>query len=56
MSTGGNIKPATTITIIDPKVLQAIEAVKADTEAIKARLERPATEDPPRYFPRGYFP
>ena len=53
-----NIKPPTTVTVIDPKVLKAIEDVKADTEAIKARLDqdRPAPAEPPRYFPRGYFP
>lgn len=51
-------KPPTTITILDPKTQAAIEAVKKDTEAIleQIKADRPAPADPPRYFPRGYFP
>lgn len=54
----GNIKPPTTITILDPKTQAAIEAVKKDTEAIleQIKADKPAPADSPRYFPRGYFP
>jgi hypothetical protein len=54
-----NIKPgSTTITVTDPKLFERIAEVKADTEAIKAALAKPSEQpqDPPRYFPRGYFP
>lgn len=58
MITGGNIKPTTAITVIDPKLLQIMQQVKEDTEAIKAKLNeaQPAENETPRYFPRGYFP
>lgn len=53
-------KPETivTVTIIDPKVLKTVEAVKAETAAILARLdaEPPKPMDGPTYWPRGYFP
>ena len=55
-----NIKPgSTTITLTDPKLFDRIAEVKADTEAILAKLDKPGErpqEDAPRYFPRGYFP
>jgi hypothetical protein len=55
-----NIKPgSTTITVTDPKLFDRIAEVKADTEAILAKLDKPGErpqEDAPRYFPRGYFP
>lgn len=53
-------KPGTivTVTMIDPKVLKTVEAVKAETAAILARLdaEPPKPMDGPTYWPRGYFP
>ncbi len=53
-------KPGTivTVTMIDPKVLKTVEAVKAETAAILARLdaEPPRPTDAPTYWPRGYFP
>lgn len=58
MSNAG--KPATvvTVTVIDPKVLEAIADVRADTRAILEAIERhpdkPA-EVAARYFPAGYF-
>lgn len=53
-----NIKPTTSITVTDPKLFAVIAEVKADTEAIKAKLEQeqPQPSEVPRYFPRGYFP
>lgn len=56
MSTG-NIKPATAVTIIDPRILESLAKIKADTESILAKVEQDAPKnEPPRYFPRGYFP
>lgn len=56
MSNGGGTRPATSITIIDPKILEAIGKVKEDTEAIKAKLvETGQASEKPRYFPKGYF-
>lgn len=54
----GNATPSASSTTVDTKVLQAIAAVKADTEAIKARINQvqPPPPDVPRYFPKGYFP
>lgn len=56
----GNVKPTTSITVTDPKLFAAIAEVKADTEAIIAKIndEQPAPQpsEAPRYFPRGYFP
>ena len=56
----GNIKPTTAITVTDPKLFAAIAEVKADTQAIVAKLNEdrpdPQSSEAPRYFPRGYFP
>ena len=40
------------------QVLREVQAVKADTQAIRAAMEqdKPAETPVPRYFPRGYFP
>lgn len=53
----GNIqppKPSTVVTIVDPKLVEEMKAVKRDTEAILAKMQ-PVTTEPPRYFPKGYF-
>ena len=53
-----NIQPprpnSAVVTIIDPKLLEEMKRVKADTEAILAKMQT-APNDQPRYFPRGYF-
>jgi hypothetical protein len=57
MSNAGG-KPSTTITIVDPLTHAKLDKVKADTEAILAKLAKPEEQpqEAPRYFPRGYFP
>ena len=47
-------KPPVTITIVDPMLDEEMRRVKADTEAILAKIESPV-EERPRYFPKGYF-
>ncbi len=39
------------------QVLREVQAVKADTQAIRAAIQQDKPADPPvpRYFPRGYF-
>lgn len=47
-----------TVTVTDPKIIQAIESVKIDTQNILAKLnETPSkpVERGPSYWPRGYF-
>ena len=40
------------------QVLREVQAVKADTAAIRAAVtqDKPSETPVPRYFPRGYFP
>lgn len=54
-----NIQPpkpnsGTVVTIVDPKLVEEMKRVKADTEAILAKMQ-PRDEERPSYFPRGYF-
>lgn len=55
-----NAKPVTAV-VNDPKLMEAVQQVKADTEAILAAVKeqqdgQAETKPVPRYFPRGYFP
>ena len=48
----------TTVIAVDPKILAAVAAVKADTQAILEKIQSSESQEvsKPQYFPRGYFP
>lgn len=50
-------QPTTTVTVIDPKILAAMDEIKADLKRILERTSEPQATQPPAvsYFPRGYF-
>lgn len=56
-----NIKPGGASVVTTGQILDAIQRVKSDTQAILETLEKNATAEKPekqapRYFPKGYFP
>ena len=56
-NTNTNVKPTTTVTIVDPRILAAMDEIKADLKRLLDKTsEKPVPQQPViSYFPKGYF-